>query len=52
MSEPPRDDEDVVEEDPRDDDVRQAEELEDGSLDPDELTGEPDWWDDGSDDEG
>ncbi len=27
------------------------EELEDGSLDPDELDGEPDWWDEGSDDE-
>jgi hypothetical protein len=30
---------------------REAEELEDGSLDPDELTGEPAWWDEGSDDE-
>jgi hypothetical protein len=30
---------------------RRAEELEDGSLDPDELTDEPDWWDEGSDDE-
>ena len=30
---------------------RQAEELEDGSLDPDELTVEPAWWDEGSDDE-
>ena len=28
-----------------------AEELEDGSLDPDELDGEPAWWDEGSDDE-
>ncbi len=31
--------------------VRRAEELEDGSLDPDELDGEPAWWDEGSDDE-
>ena len=30
---------------------RSAQELEDGSLDPDELTGEPAWWDEGSDDE-
>ena len=30
---------------------RQEEELEDGSLDPDELSGEPDWWDEGIDDE-
>ncbi len=30
---------------------RRGEELEDGSLDPDELTDEPDWWDEGSDDE-
>jgi hypothetical protein len=30
---------------------REAQELEDGSLDPDELTGEPAWWDEGSDDE-
>jgi hypothetical protein len=29
----------------------EAEELEDGSLDPDEPTGEPTWWDDGNDDE-
>lgn len=28
-----------------------AEDLENGSLDPDELTDEPDWWDEGSDDE-
>jgi hypothetical protein len=28
-----------------------SEELEDGSLDPDELEAEPDWWDEGSDDE-
>ena len=28
-----------------------GEELEDGSLDPDELTDEPGWWDEGSDDE-
>jgi hypothetical protein len=31
--------------------VRRAQELEDGSLDPDELDGEPTWWDEGSDDE-
>jgi hypothetical protein len=30
---------------------RQAEEFEDGSLDSDELAGEPDWWDKGSNDE-
>ena len=30
---------------------RMAEELEDGSLDPDELDAEPAWWDEGSDDE-
>jgi hypothetical protein len=28
-----------------------AEELADGSLDPDELESEPEWWDEGSDDE-
>ena len=33
------------------DEVRRAEELEDGSLDPDELDAEPAWWDEGSDDE-
>jgi hypothetical protein len=26
-------------------------ELEDGTLDPDELSSEPAWWDEGSDDE-
>ena len=31
--------------------ARLAEELEDGSLDPDELDAEPGWWDEGSDDE-
>src|SRR5262245_3459445 len=31
--------------------VRRAEELEDGTLDPDELDAEPAWWDEGSDDE-
>lgn len=30
---------------------RVAEELEDGSLDPDEVEEEPAWWDEGSDDE-
>jgi hypothetical protein len=28
-----------------------AEELEDGRLDPDELEDEPEWWDEGADDE-
>jgi hypothetical protein len=28
-----------------------AEDLEDGTLDPDELSSEPEWWDEGSDDE-
>jgi hypothetical protein len=32
-------------------DAGRAEELEDGSLDPDELDGEPAWRDHGSDDE-
>jgi hypothetical protein len=32
--------------------VRPAEEeLEDGTLDPDELDDEPEWWDEGADDE-
>jgi hypothetical protein len=31
--------------------ARLAEELEDGSLDPDELDAEPGSWDEGSDDE-
>jgi len=31
--------------------AREADELEDGSLDPDELTGEPEWGDEGADDE-
>ena len=30
---------------------RLAESLEDGSLDPDELTDEPAWWDEGGEDE-
>ena len=34
-----------------DDRLRAAEELEDGTLDPDELETEPAWWDEGSDDE-
>ncbi len=38
-------------EDADDERVRRAEELEDGSLDPDELDAEPAWWDEGSDDE-
>jgi hypothetical protein len=37
--------------DGRDHAEREAEDLEDGSLDPDELTDEPAWWDEGSDDE-
>ena len=36
---------------PDDEAVRLAEELEDGSRDPDELAAEPAWWDEGSDDE-
>ena len=36
----------------RDDEARRAaEELEDGTLDPDELDREPAWWGEGSDDE-
>lgn len=31
--------------------TRQVAELEDGSIDPDELDGEPDWFDQGADDE-
>jgi hypothetical protein len=37
--------------DPADESIESAEALEDGSLDPDELEGEPGWWDEGSDDE-
>lgn len=37
--------------DDRDAAEREAEGLEDGSLDPDELDVEPAWWDEGSDDE-
>ena len=37
--------------DERDRSRREADELEDGSLDPDELTDAPDRWDEGSDDE-
>jgi hypothetical protein len=47
MSERPPEDEEAE----REKAEREAEELEDGSLDPDELTGEPAWWDEGSDDE-
>ena len=46
-----RPDDDVPEEEDVRDAVRLAEELEDGSLDPDELDAEPAWWDEGSDDE-
>jgi hypothetical protein len=35
-----------------DDADAEADEHEDGSRDPDELTDEPQWWDEGSDDEG
>ena len=37
--------------DERDRSRREADELEGGSLDPDELTDAPDRWDEGSDDE-
>jgi hypothetical protein len=47
----PDDNQDVTEPDFGREVPREAEELEDGSLDPDELTGEPEWWDEGSDDE-
>jgi hypothetical protein len=43
--------EELEEPTPMDEALRQAERLEDGSLDPDELPGEPRWWDEGSDDE-
>ena len=46
---PDRDDERTRLED--DEAARLADELEDGSLDPDELDSEPGWWDGGSDDE-
>jgi len=43
---------DEVSESERDERERQlADEPEDGSLDPDELDGEPTWWDEGADDE-
>ena len=42
---------DSPEDDREEDADRLAELLEDGSLDPDELTHEPTWWDEGSDDE-
>ena len=51
MPEPPPSDDETLERDAREAASREAEELEDGSLDPDELTGEPAWWDEGSDDE-
>jgi hypothetical protein len=43
MSEWPPEDDGAEREKPK----REAEELEDGSLDPGELTGEPAWWDEG-----
>ena len=51
MSERLDDAEEVVGPNPSDEALRQAEELEDGSLDPDEGDDEPAWWDEGSDDE-
>jgi hypothetical protein len=33
------------------DSEHEADDLEDGSLDPDELDDEPEWWDEGADDE-
>ncbi len=51
MSKLSRHDDDAEESEARDRAERLAEELEDGTLDPDELTGEPAWWDEGSDDE-
>ena len=50
MTESPEADDQPCGADP-DERARQASELEDGSLDPDELEAEPDWWDEGSDDE-
>jgi hypothetical protein len=47
MSEWPPESDEAEREDPE----REAEELEDGSLDPDEFTREPARWDEGSDDE-
>ena len=51
MTRQPRASDTSGEERDADDARRRAEELEDRSLDPDELDGEPDWWDEGSDDE-
>jgi hypothetical protein len=48
---PPHADDEALPPRQSDEAEREAEELEDGSLDPDELTGEPVWWDEGSDDE-
>jgi hypothetical protein len=50
---PPNTDPDPDDGEDRDDErVRlEAEELEDGSRDADELTAEPEWWDEGADDE-
>ena len=47
----PDDEEDRDADDARERAEREAEELEDGSLDPDELDIEPAWWDEGVDDE-
>ena len=41
----------AAESDGAQEDRRAAEELEDGSLDPDELDREQAWWDEGGDDE-
>lgn len=51
MTERPHPDREEREDDERDLARREAEQLEDGSLDPDELSGDPGWWDEGADDE-
>ena len=51
MTGPPHADDEALPPGESDDAEQEADELEDGSLDPDELTGEPAWWDEGSDDE-
>jgi hypothetical protein len=51
VTEPPVAGEDEARGDDLDYLARRAGQLEDGSLDADELDDEPDWWDEGSDDE-
>lgn len=51
MSHETRNEEGDQSDDPADESIESAEALEDGSLDPDELEGEPGWWGEGSDDE-